>query len=736
MNKRTPIILGLILVMFSVWLQLTSMESVRSWLSRLDSMAYDMQLHAKLYTQHIPIDSAVTVIDVDDKSLAKEGRWPWPRAKLATLVDKLRQQGVVVIAFDMLFSEKEDNIAEILAKEVALQPASAPIKYSESILKTLIPYFDNDSKFAGSLKQIDTALGMSFLPRNSVVNELPKPLMVLTTPEEKSLSFIIAEGFINDIPILTNAAKSVAFINAFPDPDGIIRKVPLLVRYQDNLYPSLGLEAVRLFLLANVKLITAQYASSVRLEGIQVGNHIIPTDAHADAIIPFRGGSFTLPYFSATDVLHNNIPTNALNGKIVFVGTSATGEGDLQPTGIQSAFPGVEIHATIADGILRDTFSYKPAWSIGAEVFATVFLGLLLIVTFAYVGPRIICLLMVLIPTLIFLGNNWLWEKTGLILSLIIPMMLPIALAIINVVYGYLFETRKKEQLKEMFGQYVPAKHIDEMLKSSASFNLYGEDREMTVLFADIRDFTTISEPLSASQLKELLNEFLTPMTEIIFHHRGTIDKYVGDLIMAFWGAPLKDKKHSEHGLSAALAMQAALLNMNKMFVKRNLPEINIGIGLNTGVMSVGDMGSSFRRNYTVLGDAVNLASRVESLTKYYSVKIITTEFTQQHHQKQFVFRLLDKVRVKGKHVGIAIYEVVCREAELTNELRKEIALSEQALQFYFQQKWQEAEQLFKQLIATHPRSKFYPLMLNRITEFLVNPPPSDWDGIYTHASK
>ena len=331
--------------------------------------------------------------------------------------------------------------------------------------------------------------------------------------------------------------------------------------------------------------------------------------------------------------------------KIIFVGTSATGLGDIKATAIENAFPGVEIQATIADGILSDNFSYKPPWSLGAEVFLTVVLGALFAWIFPYLGPRLLSIMIILIPMALMFANNELWEKSGLIISIFVPIVLTAVLALINMIYGYVFETRRREHLKEMFGQYVPSRHIVEMLTASGSagFGMYGEDREMTVLFADVRNFTMISENLSAAQLKELLNAFFTPMTEVIFKHRGTIDKYVGDLLMAFWGAPLRDKRHAQHAISAALDMQSKLKELRSALKESSGHEIHIGIGLNSGIMSVGDMGSKFRRNYTVLGDAVNLASRVESLTKYYGA--VMSDRIYGNESKDFYFPKIDRVR-------------------------------------------------------------------------------------------
>jgi adenylate cyclase len=733
MSKRILFILGFILLAIAIWLQVTRIESVGRVIVRLQNLAYDMQLRTKLFPQKKNIETSVAIVDIDDKSLGKEGRWPWPRGKIADLIDHIQQNGAVVVAFDVLFPEKQNNIAEDVLFKLNQEKLTTP-EITSSITK-IAPYFADDNKLATSLKTIDSVLGISFTPRPDVSGILGTPVMTLTTPQEKKFAFINAPGVIGNIPILQEAAKGAGFINVFPDEDGSIRRVPILIRYQDKLYPSLALEAVRLFLLSHIRLVAANYSGELRIEAVKIGDEFIPTDAKGQVIVPFRGKSFTFPYYSATDVLHNNIPPSALQGKIIFIGTSATGQGDLKATAIQNIFPGVEIQATIADGILTKNFSYKPAWGLGVEVSLTILFGFIFIFLFPYLGPRLLATFIIGIPLFLIFVNNFLWNKTGLIISVFIPMIFVVTLAMINIVYGFLFETRKRERLKEMFGQYVPEKHIDEMLTHAGEYSFYGDDREMTVLFADIRNFTSISEPLDATQLKNLLSEFFTPMTQIIFNYRGTIDKYGGDMIMAFWGAPLVDKNHAKHAISAALDMINEVEKLKPIFKAKNWAEINIGIGLNTGNMSVGDMGSKFRRNYTVLGDAVNLASRIEGLTKFYGVKLMVTETTKAG-QENFVFRQVDRVRVKGKKNGVEIYEVLCRKKELTENLTKELDLYHAALNHYFNQQWDKAHVIFAELQAAHPDVKLYSLYLRRVEEFKLTPPPSDWDGIYTHATK
>ena len=733
MGKRIPILIGLIFLIIAVWVQTTSINYIHSLTDRLEDLAYDVQLYTRILTHHQRFQSSVAIVDLDDKSLSQVGRWPWPRSKMAELISRLQEYGAVVIATDVLFPEKQDNIVDVVSQELTKENL-----INQQIIPPLDkikPLFDNDAIFAASLKLVDVVVGISFLPRHLEEGQLPTPLITLSTPTEKNLALFKTEGYISNIPVIQNAAKSGGFINVFPDDDGIIRRVPLLLRYQDNVYPSLALEAARLYLLSDAKLLTAVYGKSVQLEGVQVGSHLVPTDAEGQVIVPFRGKSFTFPYYSAVDVLNKKIPSDALQGKIIFVGTSATGLGDLPATAIQSAFPGVEIQATIADGILTDTFPYKPAWSLGAEISLTVLLGLILVFSFPYLGPRSLSLLILVIPGVLMFANNWLWERTGLIISILIPIVLTIILASVNIIYGYLFETRRRERLKEIFGQYVPEGHINEMLQSSDTYGMSGEEREMTVLFADIRNFTSISEHMAALQLKEMLNEFFTPMTEIIFKYRGTIDKYVGDMIMAFWGAPLKDKRHAQHAIAAALDMQLKVKELQQLLTERGWPQIIIGIGINSGMMNVGDMGSKFRRNYTVIGDAVNLASRVESLSKYYGARIVVTENTARN-QKNFIFRQLDMVRVKGKEAGIGIFEVLCRRSESTPELFQEIHTHEEAFNCYLHHQWDKAIELFNTLKSAHPDVKLYSIYLQRLEEFKQTPPAENWDGVFVHTSK
>lgn len=730
MNKRIPIILGLLLTLLSLTLFLFPSHPAAQVIERLENLSYDLRLKLKLLTH--PISPQIAIIDIDDQSLKEEGHWPWSRRKISLLVNQLKNEGAVIIAFDILFSEKEENMYETLLTKLA--NTSFLNKELNNYLSQSAKTDDADSILAATISHTETALAMTFLPKKTQANN--PPIIISTLKDRREgLALLSGDGYITNIPMLQQAAKGEGFINIFSDTDGILRHAPIVMAYGNNVYPSLALLASALYLMQPISLVTQRYHNKMQLEGVKIGANVIPTDQKGQVIIPFVGTSYSYPYYSASAVLNKQLPKDALLGKIVLVGSSATGLGDLHATAIQNPFPGVEIQATIINGILENKFSQKPFWSIGLNLLCVLALGTLTSLIFPFYGARLIGATMLLFPPILLLLNNWIWKETGFILPWVLQSFTVFSIAIMNMIYGYLFESRRREHLKAIFGQYVPAKHIDEMLQHPADYGMLGENREMTVLFADIRNFTNMSEKMSAQELVNLLNLYLTPMTEIIFNHRGTIDKYVGDLIMAFWGAPLKDGRHATHGIQSAIDMQLKLKELNIKLKELQLPDIHIGIGLNTGIMSIGDMGSKFRRNYTVLGDAVNLGSRIESLTKYYGVDIMVSETTFAN-QTKFLFRKLDKVQVKGKQTGVGIYEVIGLKETLTSELEEALALYDTALNHYMHREWEQAESLFTQLHQSDEARKIYKIYLERITTFKSTPPAADWDGVFVHSSK
>jgi adenylate cyclase len=732
--KLLPTLLGIITTLLFAWAQFSDVPLLRALKQRAESMAYDLRLNAGL-ARKPGVDPRIVIIDVDEKSLGAEGRWPWPRDKIAALTDRLFEGGAVVVGFDMIFSEPERNKAAAVLAQVQRQSGNN----SEVIhnLQALVPEFDNDRRLAESLQDRDVTLGYLFHEEKSApAGELPPPLMTLT-PEQAHRSGIKSmPNYSASVPLLQEAAAANGFVTTWPDPDGIIRRTPMLIRHGDKVYGSLSLNLAKLYLfLQDVEIKTAPIGKIEAVEKIILGGTTIPTDGLGFALVPYRGPAGQFPYISATDILHGDFDPNKLEGAIVLVGATAVGISDLVATPVENIYPGVEVHANMVRGILDNDFPYEPAWADGANLLATLGIGLVLALLLPHLAPLALLLTSLLTAAGVGYGNFWLWQQQGLALALAWPMMLIMTLAAVNISYGLISETRKRAQLKNMFGQYVPPQLVDTMSQTSEeSFGFEGESREMTVLFADIRDFTSLSEKLSPEALRNLLNRYFTHMTEIIFDHHGTIDKYVGDMIMAFWGAPLADADHARHALLTALQMLEKTAALKPALKAEGYPEIDIGIGLNSGLMNVGDMGSSYRRAYTVLGDNVNLGSRIEGLTKFYGVGLVVSETTAAG-QDDILFRQLDRVKVKGRSTAVDVYQPLGIKEAINAERLVELTQHQQALAAYFQQDWDQARETFTQLQQQHP-ARLYQLYLERIEQLRQRNPGPEWDGVYERREK
>jgi adenylate cyclase len=511
----------------------------------------------------------------------------------------------------------------------------------------------------------------------------------------------------------------------------------LLQAYQDNVYESLGMAAARLY-LGNPPIEFyfggAEIQSGMTVEQLILGERSIPIDGKAQVHIPFRGQQGSFPYVSATDVLTRQVSPERLHDKLVLLGTSAAGLLDLRATPVADAYAGVEIHANIASAILDQRFMSSPSYVAGIEA-AQLFLNLLVL---ALVIPLLSPVLAVLFIVFLVIANAALnlyaWNAAQLILPLASVLVSIVAMAFMQISYDYIVESRRKERLGRLFGQYIPAELVEEMDASGEELSLEGDNRVMSVLFSDVRGFTTISEGLDPTELTQLMNEFLTPITRIIHDNRGTIDKYMGDAVMAFWGAPLQDEHHAQNEMIAALEMVEAMKQVTADFDAKGWPPIKVGIGISSGPMNVGNMGSSFRMAYTVMGDVVNLGSRLEGQTKNYGANIIISAETRAMVQG-FKMRELDLIRVKGKLVPITIYEPLGRDEDISKDFAQEIDDYHEALILYREQDWNAAEAIFSRLHANHP-SMLYELYMARLAAFRADPPGGDWDGVFVATTK
>ncbi|WP_396588749.1 CHASE2 domain-containing protein [Bermanella sp. R86510] len=712
------------------WLALTT-DNRSNLLNRFEYLLYDFRLTLLLpFSQPVGSEAKIVVVDIDERSIVKEGRFPWSRDKLARLVDKIAQSGAIVTAFDVVFSEAQtnpiDQIQSFVDESILLQMPQ---------LQNLYQTVDADRLFAKSLSQHDVVLGFFFQDDSAYQNgQLPPPIFTIPGPWQEKLVVTQRQGYTANVDVLQAQASGGGFVTMFPDFDGIVRRAPLVIRHNDQLYPSLALSAAMNYLfLQQATPEVVEVGDILAMTELAVSEHPAPVDPRGFVTVPYHGPAYTYPYVSATDVLNDDVATPELEDSIVLVGTSAIGLSDLRSTPVGPQFPGVEVHANILDSLLHGGFPYKPDWSLGAVLLQLVVIACFMIIVLPRLGALNMLMMGFVIIALTLAFNFYVWYL-GLDLPLSGALLLTSFLTALFIADGFIRESASKRQLKGMFDQYVPPAHIDKMMSDPNAYSFSGEHKLLTVLFSDIRSFTSISESLSAKELKLMLNTYFTPITKEIFDHQGTIDKYVGDMVMAFWGAPLDDEQHREHAVLAALKMQQVTEQLKPMFLAQGLPEVNIGIGINTGYMNVGDMGSSFRRAYTVLGDAVNLGARLESITKFYGAKILIGEETYDAIDG-FVCRFVDRIVVKGKAQAIRVYEPLGLDSDVSDEIKIEIQDYQQAYQRYLAKDWDQASTLFQQLYDVNPL-KLYKVYLERIAELRNQTLPEDWDGTFVHTSK
>jgi len=725
---------------------LLSMAHTAHWLhiptlQRMENILYDLRLRATIANSGV--DPRIVIIDIDEESLAKEGRWPWRRDKLAYLVDMLFDYyNVKLLGFDVVFSEPDTSGGVELLEKLASGPLQKDADFL-STLETVRPQLSYDDMFAKSLENRPVVLGYSAshkIEKTPEVGMLPPPLAESKQHPFSSLLFEEKSYAANLSKLQTAAMSGGFFNNPNVDEDGVYRRLPLLINYNNQIYEALSLALYRTLLgKPEVKFITGEgYGKNntdSQLEGLEIEGFPIPVDQTGTLLVPYRGRQGSFPYVSATNVLNGVIDQEKLKDKIVIVGTSAAGLLDLRVTPVQNLYAGVEVHANILSGLLDQTVKSRPSNILGAELAELLLICLLAV----FVFPRLSVLLSAIVFSVLLVGgivfNFYCWVILNIDTILAVPITLLTALYGIQIFFGFFFENRKKKQMGNMFGQYIPPELVEQMSQSDEEFSLKGESREMTVLFSDVRGFTTISEGMEPQELCELINGILTPVTRVIHDHKGTIDKYIGDAIMAFWGAPMHNPQHASSAVRAGLAILQALKAIQKDFKAKGWPEVEIGIGLNTGKMSVGNMGSEFRIAYTIMGDAVNLGSRLEGLTKQYGVKMIVSESTLLA-APEFTYRELDKVRVKGKHKPITIYEPLGVTENISSEQLQLLGLLNQGLRDYRQQHWAAAQSIFEQLTEQYPHDKLYSIYLERIAYYLESPPEIDWDGAFTYTTK
>jgi adenylate cyclase len=718
------------------------------WIERQDTVLADLRMRL----EPVVLDPRVVIVDIDSKSLNEIGRFPWSRNVLARLVEQLaKHYHAGAVGFDVSFPEPDNSSGYAVLERLARNELK-DLPLLQARLAGIRDDLDYDGQFAKAMQGQPVVLGYSLSP-DQVKGVLPKPAFTDEDLNGREVWAYTAPGYEANIARLQGAAMGAGGFNVVPDADGVVRTVSLVQKIGHGYYPSLALATAAAFLKTPdgiqpvLEETTDKLSASARESGalsklllFSDPAREIPVGQGLTTIVQYRGpgwadgGAFR--YVSAADVLSGKAPAAVLKNAIVLVGTSAPGLVDLRATPVNGVFPGVEIHANVIKSILDGRFKSRPYYGPLIEFGQIVAIGLVLAFALAMLAP----LPSVLLAAASLLGvagfNYTMYSRQDTVLDVFLCLLLVAALFVLNLGWGYFFEFRKGLALVSRFGEYVAPELVAQMAENPEAYNMDGESRELTVMFVDVRGFTTISEGLSPRELREYINLYLTAMSEDIrSSHQGTLDKYIGDAVMAFWGAPVPFADHASRAVASALLMQASAARLDRDFTARGWPSLKIGIGLNSGLMHVGDMGSAIRRAYTVMGDAVNLASRLEGITKVYGVGVCVGEATRLA-APEYLYRELDLVQVKGKNEPVAIFEPLGLARDASADTLAELAAWDAALARVRAQDWDGADQAIAALRAAHPDRELYRLYETRIVHYRLHPPGAGWTGVTAFDTK
>jgi adenylate cyclase len=696
-----------------------------------------------------PAGNEVVIVGVDEKSIEQIGRWPWPRKEFGRLVDGLTKADAAVVGFDVLFDEPDATL-DLSALESFVQ--KEPAAPAGALLDRVRGNVSNDALFAAAIarskrvvlgtvfhfegdpdpKLVEEALQLQALTAVRLAN---KAVALETTP------FLTRPRQIG-IPIKELAAAAdgaTGHLNYFPDLDKIYREAPLVTAVEDLLYPAFSLELIHRYLGGPVVVVVGEPGGTGGgVTRLAVGERVIPVNAHGKLGIGYLGRpKKTFASVSASDVINGVAPREMLAGKIAIVGFTATGIVDTVVTPFSSVVPGVEVHATVIDNILHGGSLWRPWWMPLGEAVLIVALGVLLGVVLHRLRGGLGALVAVVIAVGYAAGSQWAFSERGLILSAVYPMGGLFACWLAGAVYQSVSEERQKRWYRNTFRLYLNPEVTEIIASDPAKLRLGGERCPLTIFFSDIRGFTTISEKLKPEVLSELLNEYLGAMTDVVFKHQGVLDKYIGDAVMAFWGAPIHAPDHALRCSRAAMDMLDELAALRERWKPRDLPLIEIGVGVNTGEAVVGNFGSAQRFSYTAMGDDVNLASRLEGLNKQFGTTALLSDATRRAVDAEFVCREIDRVRVKGKAEAVAIHELLCRrtDARAEGELRRAAAW-ESALGAYRARDFETAMARLEALLSDRPDDRAVPIFLARCRVLRAEPPGPVWDAVYEATEK
>jgi adenylate cyclase len=697
----------------------------------------------------VPSGGETVIAVIDEKSVSELGRWPWPRTTIAKLIDTLKSYGAKAVGFDVVFAEPGDNSSLKTISSLSSEIKRLGIQNPglSRLLAGKKMFADTDAVLARSIKKAaNVTLGYFFHTSQEEVAHLTAAeieaeienisgsqypfVEAKETPDDSLL--ISAYAAVPSIKLLSEAAENCGYFNAFPDSDGVIRWSPLVIKFQDGYYCSLALSLLMQYL--NWPMLCVQMAS-YGVEGVQIGDILVPTDETGRLLINYLGPAKTFPHYSISDIIQRRLPADYFRNKMVIVGATATGIYDLRVTPFSAVYPGVEIHANVIDNILHQNFLEQSGCTVFLDICSIVLLGLVIGLALPRLKAVRGMLLSLFMMVLYVSVNVFLFTHFKMWLNIVYPVLTMLTIYFGITVYRYMTEEKEKKKIRGAFQHYLTASVINEMLRDPSKLKLGGDKKELSVLFSDIRGFTTVSESLTPEELVCLLNEYLTAMTDVVFKYSGLLDKYIGDAVMAVFGAPVNQPDHALRASKTALDMMSELRRLQKKWAGEGRPVLNIGVGVNSGDMVVGNMGSEMRFDYTVMGDSVNLGSRLEGLNKEYGTNIIISESTYLAVKDELFCRELDAVRVKGKLHPIKIYELLCEKKD-SAPFESFVKLFEEALAKYKQGLWDEAIGAFQKVLEVKLGDPPSLLYIRRCQELKEHPPEGTWDGVYTMTKK
>jgi adenylate cyclase len=738
----SPLKITLLILFLAVILFLADVTFLRF----MELKALDLRMVSR---GHLASGGETVIVAIDEKSLSELGRWPWPRSVMARLLDQLKTYGARVVGLDVIFSEPDENasiktIAELSREIERIGLADARLK---GLLEKKRGAADTDVNLARSVERVkNVTLGYFFHISEKEVGHLTaeqieagaaavassRYQMVQAAKKSDERMLVRAYSAVTNIPALTDAAENGGFFNAFPDSDGVIRWAPMVIKFQDEYYAPLSLAILMQYLdwpMLSIKI------ADFGVEAVRLDDRVIPTDESGRLLINFLGPARTFPHYSISDILHDRLSPDLFKDKIVLVGATATGIYDMRVTPHSAVYPGVEIHANVIDNILHQNYLVHSGWTKFIDICLIVLLGLVVGVAIPRVKAGLGVLFIAVLLAAFVAANTYLFGRYNIWLNLIYPTLTMMTIYLAITVYRYMTEEREKKKIRGAFQYYLTASVITEMLKDPSKLKLGGDKKDLTVLFSDIRGFTTISEKLTPEELVHLLNEYLTAMTDIVFKYDGLLDKYMGDAIMAVYGAPLDQPDHRMRACRTALDMIDQLRILQQKWSDEGRPVLDIGVGINSGDMVVGNMGSQMRFDYTVMGDSVNLGSRLEGINKEYGTNIIISEYTYEGVKDELVCRELDSVRVKGKKLPVKIFELICDRKDIGKH-EAFLRLFEEGLEKYKQARWDEAIAAFEKVLELRRDDPPSLLYIQRCKDLKECPPDQPWDCVFTMTKK